>query len=52
MNVVELFKHGFSYVACKSCGCDKFYVKIEENCFYSIICIRCGNEIYVELKPC
>lgn len=47
---------GFSHVVC--CACDyhaAFYVRTEEIdgvvTFHSLVCTKCNNAIYVDLKP-
>ena len=55
--VIQLFEVGFPHVHCGCCDEDKFRVRTAEKegegyFFDSLVCINCGNEISVFLKPC
>ena len=49
-------KLGYSHVVCTACYSDKFHVRVTDGAdgvrlFYSIVCEKCGNEIYVNMVP-
>jgi len=47
---------GYSHVLCGSCEGSKFYMQTSDTdmgkvLFYSLVCVECGNEIFVSLLP-
>jgi predicted nucleic-acid-binding Zn-ribbon protein len=46
------FELHYPHVVCKDCDGNEFHIKTtDDDKFYSIICIRCGNEIFCNLQP-
>jgi len=47
-------KLGFRHVICAAGRChgESFYIKTtDDDKFYSIICVKCGNEVFCKLEP-
>jgi len=49
--VIRLNTIGFPHIICAVCDQPYFLIKSEDDKFYSIICVNCGNEIFCNLQP-